>query len=323
MSKKRTPILLSFYGLSNGKQNLFFGKVAYSPVGDLSFKDYNRFKTFKTIIALYRTRGIHNREFEMAFDHGSIKGKTDHSGSFWCDVAMDERQTKLVSITLNNPKEEVWLTENLYPNTIHRIQANTLVISDLDDTLIHSFIHNKFKQLRTLLFTSVENRKTVTTMANLIGRFVQSGATPFYLSNSEQNLFPMLFRFLALNKFPAGPLFLKQYIGWKQLVWRKKFSVKNLHKLSMLEKILDLFPDKQYILIGDNTQHDLAIYLEAAEKYPHNIRYIIIREVSKKPADKVVMQQALTTLQKNKIGLHYSSHFPEDIPWDLQRISEP
>ncbi len=87
----------------------------------------------------------------------------------------------------------------------------------------------------------------------------------------------------------------------------------------MLEKILDLFPDKQYILIGDNTQHDLAIYLEAAEKCPHNIRYIIIREVSKRPGDKLVIKQAKDTLEKHKIGLHYNSNFPEDIPWDLQR----
>ena len=309
--------MLSFYGLSNGKQNLFFGKLAYSPIRDLSFKDYNRFKTFKTIIALYRTHSIRNREFEMVFDHGSIKGKTDHSGSFWCDVAMDERQTKLVSITLSNPKEHVWLTENLYPNTIHTVKEKTVVISDLDDTLIHSFIHNKFKQLRTLLFTSVEKRRTVTTMASLIRHFSQLGAVSFYLSNSEQNLFPLLFRFLTLNKFPAGPLFLKQYIGWKQLVLKKKYSLKNLHKPAMLEKILELFPDKKYILIGDNTQHDLAVYLEVAKKYPLNIRYIIIREVSEKPADSLLIQHAKETLQKHKIGFYYNSYFPEEISWDV------
>lgn len=319
MSTTRVPILLSFYGLSNGKKNLFFGKLAYSPSKDLSFKEYNRFETFKTIVALYRTNGIHHREFEMVFDHGTITGTTDHSGSFWCEVAMDERQTKLKSITLLDTNENVLLTEDLYPNTIHSVRSNTVVISDLDDTLIHSFIHNKFKQIRTLLFTSVENRKTVITMANLIRHFSDSGAVPFYLSNSEQNLFPMLNRFLALNQFPAGPLFLKQYIGLRQLVWRKKHNLKNFHKRNVLEKIVQLFPDKQYILIGDNTQHDLAIYLEAAETYPKNIQYIIIREVSEKPSDKITIKKAEQSLKQNNIKLFYDRNFPVDVPWKMER----
>lgn len=312
---ERIPILLSFYGLSNGKQNLFFGKIAYSHERDLSFKNYSRFKTFRSIVALYRTEAVRNHGFEMQFDHGIIHGTTDHSGSFWCETEMDERQTKLLSITLIASGKKVLLTEDLYPNTIQSVLAGTIIISDLDDTLIDSFVSNKFKQLKTLLFTTVEKRMTVVTTAGLLTKFSQTGAVPFYLSNSEQNLYPMLYRFLGLNKFPLGPLFLRQYVHLRHYLWRKIARKKNIHKRTMLEKILEIFPDKKYILMGDNTQHDLSIYLELAKLHPHNVRYIIIREVKHRPADRITVEAAKETLSQYGIGLYYDKEFPEAIPW--------
>lgn len=313
----RVPILLSFYGLSNGRQNLFFGKIAYSNERDLSFRNYSRFKTFRSIVALYRTEAARNREFEMEFDHGVIRGKTDHSGSFWCETEMDERQTKLIGITLIASGKKVLLTEDLYPNTIQSILAGTIIISDLDDTLIDSFVSNKFRQLKTLLFTTVEKRRAVVTTAGLLRKFSQTGAVPFYLSNSEQNLYPMLYRFLGLNKFPPGPLFLRQYVHLRHYLWRKIARKKNIHKRTMLEKILEIFPDKKYILIGDNTQHDLPVYLELAKCYPHNVRYIIIREVKHRPGDQIIVEGARESLNQFNIGLYYEKEFPENIPWVL------
>lgn len=317
MSKKKTPILLSFYGLSNGYKNLFFGKLAYAPRQDLSFKNYSWFDNFKTIIALYRTRAIAHQDFTMAFDHGIITGKTDRSGSFWCEVDLHEKQSQLRSITLTNTSQSVLLTENLYPNKIHAVTSPTIVISDLDDTLLHSFISNKIWQIKTLLFTTVEKRKAVVTMKNLIHRFSDLGAEPFYLSNSEQNLYPMLYRFLSLNEFPQGPLFLKQYVRFGKMIVRKLMRKKNPHKAVMLEKIFDLFSDKKFILIGDNTQHDLAIYTEIATKYPGRIRYIIIREVHKRKQATVMANHARKELAEHGIGLHYDTEFPDDLPWVL------
>ena len=153
-------------------------------------------------------------------------------------------------------------------------------------------------------------------MASLIRQLKQSGATPFYLSNSEQNLYPMLYRFLALNEFPSGPLFLRQYVHIRQYLWHKISGKKNIHKRTILEKIIELFPDKKYILIGDNTQHDLEVYLELAKLHPNNIKYIIIREVVTRPADRPVVLAALDTLKQYNIGLYYEKEFPDKL-WEL------
>jgi phosphatidate phosphatase APP1 len=315
--KSSEPILLSFYGLSNGTTNVFFGKLAYSSVRDLSFKEYSWIKNFKTIVGLFRTRPISNENFEMVFDNGLIKGSTDESGAFWCEVELNEKQTRLVEIRILSSGEQVLLTEDLYPNTIHAVDSHTIVISDLDDTLIHSFIRNKLVQIKTLLFTTVEKRKAVKDMAHLIKRFALAGADAFYLSNSEQNLYPMLFRFLTINRFPPGPLFLRQYIHVRDMVTRRLLGKKHSHKMDMLGKLMELFPNKKFILIGDNTQKDLSIYLRLADMFPERIRYIIIRKVRDREQDIPILQAARERLKTFNIPLHYESHYPEDLPWEI------
>lgn len=310
------PILLSFYGLSNGTTNVFFGKLAYSPVRDLSFRQYSWLTNFKTIVGLYYTRALANQSFEMHFDHGIITGETDSSGSFWCEVDLNTQQTRLLKIKLAN-LEDVQLTENLYPNTINHVESHTIVISDLDDTLIHSFIKNKFRQLRTLLFTSVEKRKAVKDMQHIIKRFALGGTASFYLSNSEQNLYPMLYRFLSINEFPPGPLFLKQYIRLRDVVVRRLLGKKHSHKMNTLSKIMELFPNKKYVLLGDNTQKDLSIYLRLAEMFPERIRYIIIRKVRDREKDLPILEQARERLKDSGVGLYYESNYPEDLPFEV------
>jgi phosphatidate phosphatase APP1 len=310
------PILLSFYGLSNGVTNVFFGKLAYSPVKDLSFRQYSWLRNFRTIIGLYSTRAIANQSFEMHFDNGIVIGETDSSGSFWCEADLNTQQTRLLKIKLSG-SGDVQLTEDLYPNTINHVESNTIVISDLDDTLIHSFIKNKLRQLRTLLFTTVEKRKAVKDMQRIIKRFALSGTASFYLSNSEQNLYPMLYRFLNINQFPPGPLFLKQYIRMRDVVVRRLLGKKHSHKMNTLGKIMELFPNKKFILLGDNTQKDLSIYLRLADMFPDRIRYIIIRKVREREKDVPVLRDARERLQNFGIGLYYESTYPEDLPFEV------
>jgi phosphatidate phosphatase APP1 len=168
-----------------------------------------------------------------------------------------------------------------------------------------------------LLFTAVEKRKAVKDVSHLIKRFALAGCHCFYLSNSEQNLYPMLYRFLSINEFPPGPLFLKQYIRIRHLVVRRLLGKKHSHKMNTLGKLMELFPNKKFILIGDNTQRDLVIYLQIAEMFPERIRYIIIRKVRTREKHVELVRAAKERLKQHNIGLHYESSYPHDLPWDL------
>lgn len=306
----KIPILLSFYALSNGSTTLTFGQVTYTRINDLSFKEYSRRKTFRTLLKLYRTRPYANQQVVLVFTHGTVAGETNRHGAFYLKSTKSEVQGSLVKVLLGGGSE-VRLVDGLYAKGINYIEGDTIVISDIDDTLVHSFITDKIQKFRTLMFTTMEKRKAVSNMQGLLRNFTDKGAIPIYLSNSEQNLYPLIYRFLIHNSFPSGPLFLKQMRKLWDVVMNIKFPPKNIHKVSTLEELLNLFPEKKFILMGDNTQHDLPIYLTAAEQFSERIRYIIIRKVIDRKSDEVLIEKARVKLKENKVGFYYADEFPE------------
>ena len=305
----KIPILLSFYALSNGRTTMLFGQITYTGLNDLSFKDYNRRKTFRTLFSLYQTKPYDSQEGRCIFDHAEIPITTDAYGSFYLKTDVDLIHSTLKKVVLVSG-EEVKIIDGLYALQVHHIKAGIIVISDIDDTLMHSFIYRKIHKFRTLMFTTMENRKAVDSMQDLIAKFTSAGAASFYLSNSEQNLYPLIYRFLWHNRFPAGPLFLKKLRGLWDVLRNIKIPFRNIHKQQTLEDILTLFPDRKFVLMGDNTQEDLSIYLESAKKFPDNIRYIIIRKVVDKKEDNNLIEKYGEDLKTGNITLYYSDHFP-------------
>ena len=206
---QKIPILLSFYALSNESSTLTFGQVTYTGINDLSFKEYSRRKTFRTLIKLYRTRPYANQKIVLVFTKGQVQTETNRHGAFYFKSDKNEILGSLEKMLLGTG-DEVRLIDGLYGRAIHYMEGDTIVVSDIDDTLLHSFISDKIQKFRTLMFTTMEKRKTVIKMQDLLNNFTAKGAIPIYLSNSEQNLYPLIYRFLNHNNFPPGPLFLKQ-----------------------------------------------------------------------------------------------------------------
>jgi phosphatidate phosphatase APP1 len=305
----KTPILLSFYALSNGSTTLLFGQLTYTKIKDLTFKDYNRRRTFRTLFALYRTKHYANQIIVLVFDKAKVHLKTDAYGSFYITTTTDLKQATLNKVLMVSG-EEVKLINELYQRNVNEVTADVILISDIDDTLIHSFIYRKLMKFRTLMFTSVEKRKTIDHMQELVRKLSAQGAASFYLSNSEQNLYPLIYRFLLHNEFPPGPVFLKKMRRLWDVIRNIKFPLFNIHKQQTIEDIIALFPEKKFVLIGDNTQHDLSIYLAAAEKFAKNVRYIIIRKVVDKGSDETLLQKHAEFLKANNITLYYSDKFP-------------
>jgi phosphatidate phosphatase APP1 len=246
----------------------------------------------------------------LVFNTGEIRTQTNSYGAFYIKDLAGFDQSTLSKVLLPDG-EAVKLIDGLYGLNVHHINSDTIIVSDIDDTLVHSFIYKKIRKFRTLMFTTMEKRKAVVNMQDLIRSFTSAGAAPVYLSNSEQNLYPIIYRFLQHNTFPRGPLFLKQLRSLWQVILNIKFPIRNIHKTTTLEDLLAHFPDKKFVLMGDNTQHDLSIYLSVAEKFPKNIQYIIIRKVVERSEDKVLIDKSSEFLKTNNIILHYSDNFPK------------
>lgn len=307
MSPKQ-PILLSFYALSNGEKLMVFGHLTHSLIKDLSFTGFSSVKTFFTLLSLYRTRFVAEQQVEIIFNTGKVTALTDAKGSFYVTADLVTGQRSILDIQVGGIS--VTVMKELYDLDIHEINTDTILVSDIDDTVIHSYISNKFMKFLTLMFTTVERRRAVEPTMKLIRGQYALGVTPFYLSNSEQNLYPLIYRFLKHNNFPKGPLFLKEMRKLRDVFRGKKFPEQSLHKLTTLNLLLRFFPEKKFIFVGDNTQHDLDIYLSMAEKFPASIKYIIILKVVDRPADDEIVTYSTGLLKEKGIGLYYGTEFP-------------
>lgn len=160
-------------------------------------------------------------------------------------------------------------------------QAALGIITDIDDTILHTHLHTPFrwKAAYATLFQHTDARKMVEGASQFLQSLSQRGgqAPVFYVSNSPWNLFDLLDDFLSFHHFPAGPMLLRD---WRP--GQPEAGPSPMHKYPRIERLLAIYPDLPFILIGDNGEADAQIYRTIREKYPSRIRAILIREVSAK-----------------------------------------
>lgn len=155
------------------------------------------------------------------------------------------------------------------------------VISDIDDTILQSgIVHWKTAAQLTFLHNA-RTRKPLDGVARLY-QALQAGVPGgervpiFYVSSSPWNLYDLLEDFMELNGIPAGPMFLRD-LGTDQGKFLK--TAGHGHKLERARQLIERFPDRQWILLGDSGQADAELYAQAADDYGHRIAAIYIRDV--------------------------------------------
>jgi phosphatidate phosphatase APP1 len=156
-------------------------------------------------------------------------------------------------------------------------------ISDIDDTVLVSHSATIGKRLKVLFTKNPRTRKAfrdVVTHYGLLARAATTVDVPnpfFYVSSSEWNLYDDLVDFFNYNKLPEGTFLLNQIKQVSQLL--KTGKTKHEGKLIRVMRILDAFPNQRFVLLGDNSQKDPAIYSSIAQKYPEKIYAIYIRNI--------------------------------------------
>jgi phosphatidate phosphatase APP1 len=149
------------------------------------------------------------------------------------------------------------------------------VISDIDDTILRTYVRNRARMVYlTLVYNPLTRLSFDGTMELYRGlRECGNGAPFFYVSKSMWNLFPLLESFIAHQRLPRGPLILRQLS-----LFKPRQSVP--HKANVIAELLELYPELPFILIGDSGERDLELYLQAARANPGRVPAILIRNVS-------------------------------------------
>ena len=142
-----------------------------------------------------------------------------------------------------------------------------LIVTDIDDTIKATHITNPLAAFYNGLF----GKKAFAGMAPLYQSFVAIPSTNlFYLSGAPRVLNHKTINFLRQHQFPSGRIFLRN-------VFTERDPYE--YKLNRLEK-LAANPEGEFILIGDDTEHDPEVFAEFLRRHPDRVLSIYIHQIT-------------------------------------------
>ncbi|MCE8034280.1 MAG: DUF2183 domain-containing protein [Halomonas sp.] len=165
-------------------------------------------------------------------------------------------------------------------------EADLLVISDIDDTVMYTGVANKLRMLNRLFVKQAHQRMAFPGVAALyqalhVGSSGKAKRPILYVSRGPWSIYEMLEEFFQLNRIPVGPiLFLREWgISWRK-PWPRRAED---HKYDLIQHMLAMRDELPCVLIGDSGQHDPEVYARIVHEYPERIRAVYIRRVERRP----------------------------------------
>ncbi|WP_419212492.1 App1 family protein [Maribacter sp. X9] len=237
---------------------------------------------------------IRNAGINIKFDDGSfVSGQTDSEGYYLLDQPVQGLH-KLVneegwvqfelSFSDMNLKREI-LLQNRFPGEmlIPSEKAEFGVISDIDDTILHTGVVSslKWKVILNTMFKRATKRMQLEGASDFYHKLhqgkMEDEANPiFYVSHSPWNLYRYLELFLKTNNFPKGPILLRSMSSFKM----RKRNDEKPQKQREIRNLLKAYPKLPFILIGDSGERDGDIYQEISAEFPGRIKAIYLRSVN-------------------------------------------
>ncbi|WP_309066403.1 App1 family protein [Microbacterium sp.] len=174
------------------------------------------------------------------------------------------------------------------------------VVCDVDDTVMVTALPRPFIAAWNSFVVDEHARTPVPGMAVLLEQLTRDhpGSPMIYLSTGAWNVAPTLRRFLSRHLFPAGSMLLTDW-GPTHDRW---FRSGRDHKISNLRRLATEFPQVRWLLIGDDGQHDEAIYSQFQQEHPQSVAGVAIRRLL--PAEAMLAGGRATV-----------DHEPDEVPW--------
>jgi phosphatidate phosphatase APP1 len=294
MFKKDPLQIISFYTYGTKSHLYLKGRALEDEDIDLEKKGWlsllvNSWKRFET-------DEIRNTPLRLTFSNGEvIEGSTDAEGYYLIKESNDVLRANIdsegwlsyeVSYGLEKSNRKIQLNNRfLGKMLIPKTDSSFGVISDIDDTILHTGVASplKWQVIINTFFKTPHKRKALEGAAEFYhllhsGKSKKEANPIFYVSHSPWNLYRYLELFLRQNNFPKGPILLRSMSNFL----KKKHQGEKPQKQKEILNLLKTYPDLPFILIGDIGEHDPDIYMEIAEEFPDRILAIYLRSVKHK-----------------------------------------
>ncbi|RRQ47913.1 DUF2183 domain-containing protein [Maribacter algicola] len=289
--KKDKLQIIAFNGYGTPDRFYVRGRALEDENIDLGNK--GAFKLLINTWKRFETDEIKNTPIRVTIgNHITLLGKTDHEGYYLVNEKVESLSKYIneegwvkfeISFFDTELKREI-LNQNSFPGKmlIPSIKSKFGVISDIDDTILHTGVVSslKWKVIINTIFKRATSRRPLEGAAEFYhllhqGKTGQEANPIFYVSHSPWNLYRYLELFLTTNNFPKGPILLRSMSSFT----RRKRDDKP-QKQKEITGILNTYPELSFILIGDSGEKDADIYIEISKLFPNRVKAIYLRSVS-------------------------------------------
>lgn len=183
---------------------------------------------------------------------------------------------------------------------IHLLEPEGLsIVSDVDDTIKQTDVLDRAEMIRN---TFLRDFKAVPGMAEAYRRWEAAGAAFHYVSGSPWQLSVELEAFRAREKFPPGSWHLRHFRLTDGSAIRF-LTTPTDHKLTTIGRILNDFPRRKFIFVGDTGEQDPEVYGELARRHPEQIQLLALRNITAAKIDDARMRRALQGVKVERVLL--------------------
>jgi len=296
---KGNVVIEPYRGYGTQSEVFLIGRVFRQPHSDPA--DTGTFRSeLRDIGRRVRRRSLSGVAVTARFYGTTEATTTDPDGYFRVHLRPESAPTHditwhAIDLLLEGP-ERVEAQGQIY---IPSPRARFVVISDIDDTVMHTGVANKLSMLWRLFVADAQSRVAFPGVAALY-RALHDGASGIegnpmlYVSRAPWGIYSVLEEFFSQHGIPVGPvLFLREWgISWKSPLPRKAAD----HKQELIRNMLELYQELPFVLIGDSGQHDPEVYRQIVEEHPGRVLAVYIRNVSRDPRRIAEIEELAATI---------------------------
>lgn len=281
-----------YRGYVNHEELIVTGHVFKSWAPDKYSLDKKGIRHAVSVLHMFRIEPYPNVEVTLTFKGLEVTTRTLDDGYFRFTLPFNEAlesgwhpyqvSCKIFDFGIVNCEE-----------LLKPFESKLAIISDIDDTFLISHSNSFFRKLYVLLLRNVNRRKIFDDVVQHYKALSNSGQTNerafnsfFYVSSSEWNLYEFIDTFAKLHELPKAVIKLKKIkTGISDFLFTGRGS--HDHKFEKIKDIIAFYPQLDYVLLGDDSQHDPDIYERICKIFPMNVTAVYIRQTSSQKKDKV------------------------------------
>lgn len=283
--------IMPYSGYGSPEQLYLKGRVLQDESMAVREKDAAIWKNALNMYRRFETDEVPGIQIQANINNQQHRTTTNKEGFFELEIDLRQHPDRLWQPV------QLEILSDSYPVASKTTQGEAIivsektefgVISDIDDTIVHTAATDLLKMIRIAYLGNANTRQPFAGVAEFYqalqqGHSKQAGNPIFYVSSSAWNMYDLFTKFMAANNIPKGPILLRDI----------ELSPANLlsfehgsHKLEQICPILEKFPDLPFILVGDTGQRDAEIYRTIVRDFPNRILAIYLRNVTPGDCDR-------------------------------------